>query len=372
MNADEIFARARPSIVSIRSGTSTGTGFYATSTGVIVTNAHVVGYATDVSVIDVDRRESVARVIAADLRLDIAFLVATARRPPLPFGDSRGIRVGERVLAIGDPLGLPATATQGILSAVERTSRRTGVTYLQTDAALNAGNSGGPLLDSTGQVVGVNTMIANAEAVGFAVPVHAFRAQLDRFEHALPAPLPAPTYACSVCERPFDPSARWCTGCGSMLGMRDSVAAAGHMRAGALTAGLLEALGFDPAASRVSDAVWRLEANGVEVWMDALADGAALAFTSRLGMLPAQAPLPVLRFLTAANDRSLGPCRLRIDEDNVIVLDVIEVTELIEPAQLAITLGQLVATAAELRPLLAREFGIAPPLHRFVTGGFAL
>jgi hypothetical protein len=371
MTPDEIFARARPSIVSIRSGTSTGTGFYATASGVIVTNAHVVGYAQDVRIIDVERREFAARVIAADLRLDIALLAADQLRAPLPLGDSRAVRVGERVLAIGDPLGLPATATGGIISSVDRTSRRTGVTYLQTDAALNAGNSGGPLLDDNGRVVGVNTMIAMADGVGFAIPVDAFRAQLERFE-PLPANLPVPTYACSVCERAFETSERWCAGCGSMLGMLNSVAAAGHMRAGALTVGLLEALGFDAAASRVTDGVWRLEANGVEVWMDALADGAALAFSSRLGMLPVRAPLPVLRFLTAANDRSIGPCRLRIDGDDIIVIEVVELTDFVDPAQIAITLGQLVAIAAELQPLLASEFGVEPPLHRFVTGGFSL
>jgi hypothetical protein len=373
MTADEIFQRVRPSIVSIRSGISTGTGFYVAASGIIVTNAHVVGYAREVYIVDVDRRETTARVFAVDLRLDIALLASSTPRPALPLADNRAIHVGERVLAVGDPLGLPATATQGIISAIRRVSRRTGVAYLQTDAALNSGNSGGPLLDEQGQVVGVNTMIAGAaDGVGFAVPVEAFRALLQPFEHQLPDPLPDPTYGCAVCERAHSPGDRWCTGCGSRLGLQSTSEEVGQMRAGSLTANLIEALGFDAASCRVSDSVWRLETSGAEVWVDVLADGHALAFSSRLGMLPTRSPLPVLRFLAAANDRSVGPCRLAINGDNVIVAEVVEPTAFADIKQIAITLGQLAAVAAELRPLLATEFQVAPPLHRFVTGGFSL
>ncbi|NVB82579.1 MAG: trypsin-like serine protease [Kofleriaceae bacterium] len=373
LSADEIFQRVRPSIVSIRSGTSTGTGFYATASGIIVTNAHVVGYAREVYILDADRRETTACVFAVDLRLDIALLASSTPRPALPLADSRAACVGERVLAVGDPLGLPATATQGIVSAIRRISRRTGVAYLQTDAALNAGNSGGPLIDEHGCVVGVNTMIAGAaDGVGFAVPVDAFRGLLQPFEHQLPDPLPAPTYGCAVCELAHSPSDRWCAGCGSRLGLQSRSEDVGQMRAGSLTANLIEALGFDPAACRVSDSVWRLEANGAEVWVDVLANGHALAFSSRLGMLPTHAPLPVLRFLAAANDRSVGPCRLAISYDNVIVAEVVEPTAFADIKQIAITLGQLAAVAAELRTLLTTEFQVAPPLHRFVTGGFSL
>jgi hypothetical protein len=308
------------------------------------------------------------------MRLDIALLVCAAPPPPLTLGVSADVRVGDRVLAIGDPLGLPASATAGIVSAVDRRDRRTGVTYLQTDAALNPGNSGGPLLDAEGRVVGVNTMVyTDGRSVGFAVPIDAVWPLLAPLAGALPAPLPRPSYACRICATTHTPSARWCLRCGEPLGS-GAWATGAHDYAAAIAGRLLELLGFDAGACRAAEGCWRLELAGApgapstEVWVDVVASGEGLAFSSRLGLLPPFDPLPVLRFLTAANDRSVGPCRLVLRDEDVIVAEVIEPTSFVAVEQLAMTLGQLLALASELRALLAGEFGVAPARQRLASG----
>lgn len=154
-----------------------GSGFIIDQSGYIVTNNHVVGRADDVTVQLADGREFSAKVVGTDPQTDLALLKVEAgeRLPALSWGDSDKLRVGEWVLAMGNPFGLGGTATAGIVSA---RGRQIGAgpydDFIQTDAPINPGNSGGPLFDSSGGVIGINTAIyspsgANA-GIGFAVP----------------------------------------------------------------------------------------------------------------------------------------------------------------------------------------------------------
>lgn len=361
----EVFTRARASIVSIHAGASTGTGF-CVAPRIAITNAHVVGYTPEVEV-RAGGTTAPARVFAVDMRLDLALIALPWRLPPLPLGDAADVRVGDPVVAVGDPLGLPATATAGIVSSTYRRFERTGAVYLQTDAALNPGNSGGPLLDRHGCVVGVNTCgIEGAAAIGFAVPVDEVVRFLAPYTDGLPPELPAPTYRCPSCERPHARRDRYCARCGNRLGFTRGDRHAGHLRTASLVAVLLETLGFDLGACEVADGIWRLPVNDTQVWVDVLDRGEQLGFSARLGLLPRQDPLPVLRFLASANDRSVGPARLVLDDD-VIVAEVIEPVAFVSAEQLAITLGQLLSLTAELRGILGTEFAVEPPRDRFVS-----
>jgi serine protease Do len=152
-------------------------GFIISGDGTILTNAHVVGAATDVTVKLADRREFKAKVIGADELTDIAVLKIDARGlPAVKLGDPRSIRVGEWVLAIGSPFGLENTVTAGIVSATSR-SLPDGiyVPFIQTDAAVNPGNSGGPLLNMNGEVIGINSQIYSLTGgylgLSFAIPI---------------------------------------------------------------------------------------------------------------------------------------------------------------------------------------------------------
>lgn len=154
-----------------------GTGFVISTDGLIVTNAHVIDGATEVEVTLPDGRQFAGAVIGADTATDLAVIRITGADalPALEFGDSDMLQVGQDVVAIGNPFGLGNSVTSGIVSALGRNINSGPFDdFIQTDAAINRGNSGGPLFDSEGNVVGVNTAIfspsGGSVGIGFAVP----------------------------------------------------------------------------------------------------------------------------------------------------------------------------------------------------------
>ncbi len=193
----ELFERTSPSVVYLTSlarrvdwfgrttaevPRGTGTGFIWDDAGHVITNYHVVGGADSVQVVLHDQMSYEAEFVGYSPSHDLAVLRIAAPAGtlrPVEIGDSEGLRVGQSVYAIGNPFGLSATLTNGIVSALGR--RIEGVdgtpieNVIQTDAAINRGNSGGPLLNSAGRIIGVNTQIASpsgaSHGVGFAVPV---------------------------------------------------------------------------------------------------------------------------------------------------------------------------------------------------------
>ena len=186
LSLQEIYEKNIPSVVSLactlRSGTSTGTGVVLSGDGYILTNAHVVDGSRYVTVYLSDGRNFEATLVGADEITDLAVLRISAEDlDPVEFGDSSILRVGDSVSAIGDPLGMEfrGSFTDGIISAINRDVTIDGrkMSLIQTNAALNSGNSGGPLLNCYGQVIGINTMkigafteSAGVEGLGFAIP----------------------------------------------------------------------------------------------------------------------------------------------------------------------------------------------------------
>jgi len=183
-----------------RQAESLGSGFVIDKAGDVVTNYHVIAGARSVEVSFSSDESLKARVVGSDASTDIAVLRVDAHSralTPLPLGDSDAVRVGDTVVAIGNPLGYDRTVTSGIVSALQRVIQSPN-SYsidhvIQTDAALNKGNSGGPLLDARGRVIGVNSQISTGVAgaggnigIGFAVPINTVRAvaaQLIRTGH---------------------------------------------------------------------------------------------------------------------------------------------------------------------------------------------
>ncbi|MBR6738393.1 MAG: trypsin-like peptidase domain-containing protein, partial [Oscillospiraceae bacterium] len=185
----EIYERVNPSTVTVvaeiegnRAGI--GTGIIMTADGYILTNAHVIADALDCFIVLDTGEQYDVSLVGYDMEQDIAVLKAEAEGlPAAQFGDSDALRVGDPVYAIGNPLGieLRGTLTDGIVSAINRDVELDGVrmTLIQTNAALNSGNSGGPLINACGQVVGINLMkmdrsgrpIASVEGLGFAIPI---------------------------------------------------------------------------------------------------------------------------------------------------------------------------------------------------------
>ena len=196
LTLQEIYAKSIHSVVSIscrsENSSSSGTGVVISEKGYIVTNCHVVENAAQITVQLTDERILNASLVGADATSDLAVLyVAAEDLTPAQFGDSADLQVGDAVCAIGDPLGveLRGTMTDGIVSAINRditTGGRT-MTLIQTNAALNSGNSGGPLINCYGQVIGINTMkigdYMNAngvEGLGFAIPSSTVKTIVDQ------------------------------------------------------------------------------------------------------------------------------------------------------------------------------------------------
>src|SRR5947209_796178 len=189
-----VFERVSPAVVSIqamkinkakpqrRFETIVGSGVIIDKDGQVLTNAHVVDGAASLTVTLDSGNKTPARILGMDPVLDVALLRVDsgAALPAARLGDSAAVRVGDEVVAIGNPIGLDQTMTRGIVSGLNRLLP--GVSdepMIQTDAPINPGNSGGPLVDRCGVVVGINTLISeDAQSIGFAVPINAAKSIL--------------------------------------------------------------------------------------------------------------------------------------------------------------------------------------------------
>jgi putative serine protease PepD len=185
LSVSALYERVHKGVVTIKvstqGGQALGSGFVIDNAGHIVTNAHVVDGASSISVEFPDGSTYDAELVGADASTDVAVVKVTApssELSPLQLGDSSAVQVGDGVVAIGSPLGLDETVTSGIVSALHRTITSPNnfaiSDAIQTDAAINHGNSGGPLLDLEGQVIGINSQIQSDsggnDGIGFAVP----------------------------------------------------------------------------------------------------------------------------------------------------------------------------------------------------------
>jgi S1-C subfamily serine protease len=198
-----VYRKALPSVVNITSTAvafdffnrpvpqqGQGSGFILDKEGHILTNNHVIDNAQRVEVTLADKHKYKANVVGVDKHHDLALLQINAPNlVPATLAESGGLMVGQRVYAIGNPFGLSGTMTRGIISAIRSIGVQNGSPIedaIQTDAAVNPGNSGGPLLNSRGEVIGVTTLIASAGAdqsagIGFAIPINTAKAVLDDF-----------------------------------------------------------------------------------------------------------------------------------------------------------------------------------------------
>jgi len=195
-----VYKKSLPSVVNITSTAvafdffygpvpqqGQGSGFVIDGDGHILTNYHVVERARQVEVATHDKKKYKADIVGVDPQHDLAVIQIPAHSiPPAVLGDSKGLVVGQKVFAIGNPFGLSGTMTRGIISSIRSVRGQRGFIdeAIQTDAAINPGNSGGPLLNSRGEVIGINSMILTGGAeqsagIGFAIPINTAKAVLN-------------------------------------------------------------------------------------------------------------------------------------------------------------------------------------------------
>ena len=213
LTARDIYKRDAPGVVNVKSqivqrvespfgpfpqdqqGEATGSGFVVDKSGYILTNAHVIDGAAQVTVSFEDKKSENAKVVGKDSSTDLALLKidpSGVDLRPLQLGDSGTVQVGDPTIAIGNPFALDRTLTTGVVSALQRQiSAPNGFTIshvIQTDAAINPGNSGGPLIDASGRVIGINSQIATGDGgsgnvgIGFAVPINTAKKVLPQLK----------------------------------------------------------------------------------------------------------------------------------------------------------------------------------------------
>jgi len=182
----QFFGQDFQAVPQDRYETGIGTGFIISQDGYIITNQHVIDNATTVTVTLAGKDDKIpATVVGQDYDLDLAVLkISGSNYPTLPLGDSDKMRVGDGVIAIGEPYGLDHTVTTGVVSAKGRPitiEDRNYKNLIQTDAAINPGNSGGPLLNLQGEVIAINTAVnASAQGIGFAIPINTAQSVLQQ------------------------------------------------------------------------------------------------------------------------------------------------------------------------------------------------
>ena len=179
-----IIETALQSTVSIKTDIAQGSGFFI-SPQYIVTNAHVLSGAKYAKIFTYDGKSRFSKLIGYDTNMDIALLKIDETYPTLELANSDDIKAGEKVIALGNPLGLSFTATEGIVSAVNRQGDNGLNAYIQTDVSLNPGNSGGPLIDNSGQVIGINNFkLSNAEGIGFALESNYIKSTVNQIANS--------------------------------------------------------------------------------------------------------------------------------------------------------------------------------------------
>ncbi len=257
MTLQELITAFQPVIVQISTRKGSGSGFFVSEFGVIVTNCHVVGDETEVSIGGKVFQPTLARVWFTNKGTDLAFLEPPAgvEMPVARLGSPGSVHDGDSVVAIGHPYGMSYTATAGIVSKAERL--RNGLNYIQIDAAINPGNSGGPLLNYEGEIVGVNTWIVrDGDNLGFALPVSVLIDDLNDYApHRGTVATRCPSCGCIITHATVD--GRYCPECGTEVTLPAESTPAPQMGAIATTLeNILERLGKNP----------RLAARGPNMW----------------------------------------------------------------------------------------------------------
>ena len=305
MNTHQIIELYRPAIIQIATQTSTGTGFYVKEFDLIVTNEHVVGKNAEVTVAGRLFERRLARVWYTDKKHDLAFLQPPADivMPEVRLGDYEEMQDGEVVVAIGHPFGLNYTATQGVISKVDRI--RDGVKYIQIDAAINPGNSGGPLVNKKGEIIGINSfIIRGGDNLGFALPVSYLQEALKLY-HTHKGEASTRCHSCNNLVLASNIEAtKYCPFCGTEVKLPQPPEKESKPIGVAKTIeDILDELGKDIKLARDGNNNWTVKEGGAKIKINYNPDNYFVAGDAYLCQLPADATKikPLYQFMLQEN-----------------------------------------------------------------------
>ena len=310
MDIQLIIEKYQKAIIQIATQSGTGTGFYLKEFDLIVTNAHVVADVAEVTIAGKAFEKALSRVWYTDRKHDLAFLQAPTgiELADVQLGLYEQMKDGDAVVAIGHPYGLNYTATQGVISKVDRI--RDGLKFIQIDAAINPGNSGGPLVNMNGEIIGVNSfIIRGGDNLGFALPVSYLREALQLY---LPnkGQASARCFSCDylVTTANID-SNKYCPSCGTEIKLPEipekEVEATGTAKT---IESILKELGKDVRLAREGVNNWSVKEGSAKIKITYNAENFFVAGDAYLCQLPADVTKikPLYEFLLQENFRTHG------------------------------------------------------------------
>ncbi len=364
MEFQQIIENLQPSIIQITARSGSGTGFYVKEYDVIVTNEHVVGQSAEVGIAGKTFPKSISRVWFTDSKHDLAFI-----QPPagialegIPLGSYEALKDGDEVVAIGHPYGLNYTATQGVISKVNRI--RQGMQFIQIDAAINPGNSGGPLVNQEGAVIGVNTfIIKGGDNLGFALPVRDLKTALDLYQPYREIP----ATRCPVCNFLVLPSNinadKYCPSCGAEVKL-PPLPEKEHSPAGVarIMEEILTTLGKDSRLVRDGTNRWQLIEGQVKIRINYNPDNYFITGDAYLCQLPAD-PGRIAALYEYLLEKNYPPGGLVLNlQHQHVILSFVTYDQDFTPATGTPIIANLIAQAGYYSDTLMKDFGAIPVL----------
>jgi len=365
MDVQQIIESYQPAIIQIATQTATGTGFYVKEFDLIVTNEHVIGNNPEVTIAGKLFVKMLSRVWYTDRKHDLAFVEAPKGviLPELKLGSYESMKDGDQVLAIGHPYGLNYTATQGVISKVDRI--RDGLKFIQIDAAINPGNSGGPLVNDDAEVIGVNSfIIRGGDNLGFALPVNYLREALLLY-------LPnkgQPSTRCHSCNYLVTPanidSQKYCPSCGTEVKLpvmpEKEIEPIGVAKA---VEEILKELGKDVKLAREGQNNWSVKEGSAKIKINYNPENYFITGDAYLCQLPADATRirPLYQYLLQENYRMNGLI-LSCVKQNIVLSSIVYDLDMTKESGVE-TFQHLFQKADAYDDYLKKEFGCVERLE---------
>lgn len=366
MEFQEIIENFQPAIIQIAANGSTGTGFYLSRYNLIVTNEHVVGKSPEVTIAGKSFVKMLSSVWYTDKKHDLAFLQPPpgAAFPELELGKYERLKDGDEVIAIGHPFGLNYTATQGVISKVDRI--RSGLHFIQIDAAINPGNSGGPLVNQSGEVIGVNTfIIKGGDNLGFALPTSYLKTALDLYSPYRGSP----STRCPNCNFLVLPSnidsKRYCPSCGTEVKLPEVMISEYTLGGTAkMIEEILKDLGTDIRLARDGTNKWEVREGRAKIRISFNTETFFVTGDAYLCQLPADGKQikALYRYLLMQNDKETDGLVLSCVSQNIVLSGVINDLDLTKEAGSKL-FQSLFKKADSYESILINEYGCLPRLQ---------
>ena len=320
MNAQEIINWYRDAVVQIATPFSTGTGFFLKKYGLIVTNEHVARDNKFVIIESNLMKKQLADTVYVDSSYDLAFLrpeeVEVDAFPDIQFAEEPVLSEGESVIAVGHPFGLHYSATRGIISNLKEDNN--DIDYIQHDAALNPGNSGGPLINERAEVIGINTFIVNnSNNVGFSLPVRYLQKSLDEFL-AVGGKCSARCSACQNIVTESSISDGYCNFCGAKITLPCTIEAYQPFGIPKTIEDIIAKTGHRPVLSRRGANQWEIEEGSAKISISYYEETGLITGDAYLCLLPKKDIAPIYEYLLRQNFLSKG-VSFSVKDQNIVL-----------------------------------------------------